>query len=76
MKRKIPQRVISEASAVLPKWMGWTEPAIAAALPQSVYIPAPMVRAFDADLVAAVLAYLKQLSDEDEDDIELLLLTA
>lgn len=74
VKRKIPQRVISEASAFLPKWMGWTEPSIQAVLPRTVFIPSPMVHTFDADLVAAVLAYLKQLSDEDEDDIEMLLL--
>lgn len=75
VRRTIPRQVIREASAVLPKWMGWTEPAIEAALPRAVYIPAPLVRNFDADLVTAVLAYLKQLADEEEDDIEMLLLS-
>lgn len=78
--RKITKAVIADAVSQTPFWAQWTNATAADALPNEIFVP-PGSGISPHDIALAIAGYLRGLAEQqaiadDEDEIEMLLLTA
>lgn len=74
-RRRVSPELAREVDRLLPRVMGYTPEIVQAVLPETLYVPGPLVGQGD-NIARAIAAYLERLDQEDEDEIELLLLAA